>query len=154
MASKGNTFENQLLLHVFNNANIALIGDATGLLAAGTVGSLYVSLHYANPDETGDQTTSEMDYTGTPNYTRQAVARATGAGGWNVSGNAVNIVSEVAFSEKTGGTDRTVTHFAVGTAASGAGKILYWGLCAPNIAVTNGVTPRFAATTGLIITED
>jgi len=29
--SKGNTFENELLLHIFQNADIADIGDAGGL---------------------------------------------------------------------------------------------------------------------------
>ena len=29
--SKGNTFENDLLLLLFNNTNIANLGDATGL---------------------------------------------------------------------------------------------------------------------------
>jgi len=151
MASKGNTFENDMLLHVFNNADITLIGDAAGLQNSTAAGSLYVSLHTSNPDEAGSQTTGEIAYTG---YARVAVARASGAGGWNISGNACNNVSEVAFGEMTAGAGGTVTHFAVGTDASGAGKLLYWGLCTPNIAVTNGVTPRFAATTGLIITED
>lgn len=39
--SKGNTFENDLLLLIFNNTDAALIGDATGLRGSSTAGSLY-----------------------------------------------------------------------------------------------------------------
>ena len=83
--SKSNTFENDLLKHVFNNDAIALVGDATGLRGSTVAGSLYVSLHTADPDEGGDQTTSETAYT---TYARVAVART--AGGWTVSGNTVS----------------------------------------------------------------
>ena len=46
----------------------------------------------------------------------------------------------------------TVTHFSVGTASSGAGKILYSGTVTPNIVTGNGVTPQL--TTSTQITED
>ena len=49
--SKGNTFENDLLLLVFNNTAAALIGDASGLQPSATAGSLYVSLHTSDPGE-------------------------------------------------------------------------------------------------------
>ena len=39
------TFENLLLQHILQNANIANIGDATGLRGSTTTGSLYISLH-------------------------------------------------------------------------------------------------------------
>ncbi|MTW08909.1 hypothetical protein GM524_13670, partial [Streptococcus pneumoniae] len=45
--SKTNTFENDLLLLVFNNTDITLIGDAAGLQNSAAAGSLYVSLHTA-----------------------------------------------------------------------------------------------------------
>ena len=61
--SKSNTFENDLLLLVFNNTDITLIGDAAGLQNSAAAGSLYVSLHTADPDEAGDQTTNETAYT-------------------------------------------------------------------------------------------
>ena len=47
MSAKGNTFINDLLTHIFENGTVPLIGDATGLLGAGTVGNLYLSLHNA-----------------------------------------------------------------------------------------------------------
>lgn len=152
--SKGNTFENELLLHVFNNADIPLIGDAAGLQNSAAAGSLYVSLHTADPGEAGDQTTSEVTY---GSYARQAVARASGAGGWNVSGNAVNNVDAVTFPLGTSGSVVNATYFAVGTASSGAGKILYSGaITSPGAGIPTGnsIQPILSATTGVVITED
>ena len=90
--SATNAFETNLLNHIFTNAAIANIGDATGLPASATAGSLYVSLHTADPGETGDQTTNETAYT---NYARVAVARS--AAGWTVSGNNASNTAAVNF---------------------------------------------------------
>lgn len=105
--SKSNSLENDLLKHIFNNDAIALVGDATGLRGSTTAGSLYVSLHTADPGEAGDQTTSETAYT---NYARIAVARTSG--GWTVSGNAVSNTALVQFAQ-CGVTGATLTHFGV-----------------------------------------
>lgn len=145
--SKGNTFENELLEHILNNANIANVGDATGLRGSSTPGSLYLSLHTANPDEGGSQTTSEISYTG---YARVAVTRA--GTGWTVTNNSAVLAAAATFGEMTAGAGGTVTHFALGTASSGAGKILYKGTVTPNLVVANGVIPEL--TTGTEITED
>jgi hypothetical protein len=144
--SKSNTFENDLLLLVFNNTNISLVGDATGLRGAAAAGSLYLSLHTADPGEAGDQSTNEVAYT---SYARVAVARTAGA--FTVSGNTVALVANVDFPAGTGGSG-TATHVGIGTSASGAGKLLYKGALTPNIACGNGVTPRINA--GVIVTED
>ena len=145
--SKGNTFENDLLLLIFNNTNIANIGDATGLRGSSSAGSLYVSLHTGDPGEGGDQTTSEATYTG---YGRVAVARSSG--GWTVSGNAVANAAQILFGACTAGSN-TISHFGVGMSSSGAGKILYKGALAASLAVSAGITPSFAAGE-LDITED
>jgi hypothetical protein len=145
--SKSNTFENDLLKHVFNNDAISLVGDAGGLLGSSTAGSLYVSLHTADPGEAGDQTTSETAYT---SYARVAVAR-TGAG-WTVSGNTVSNAALVQFPQ-CGVTGATLTHFGVGTAASGAGKLLYSGALTASLAVSSGIQPQFAGG-DLDVTED
>jgi hypothetical protein len=131
---------------VFNNTNAANIGDATGLRGSTTVGSLYLSLHTADPGEAGDQTTNEASYTP---YARVAVARTTG--GFTVSTNAVTLVANTDFPACTSGTS-TITHFAIGTASTGAGKVLYKGALSPSISVTSGVTPRILS--GTIVTED
>lgn len=144
--SKSNTFENDLLLLIFNNTNAANVGDATGLRGSTTAGSLYLSLHTSDPGEAGDQTTNEIAYT---SYARATVARS--GSGFTVSGNSVTLTSNVDFPAGTGGSG-TATHFAVGTALSGTGKVLYKGTITPNIVCGNGVTPRL--TTGTTITED
>jgi hypothetical protein len=137
--SLSNAFETSLLNHIFNNAAIANIGDASGLPASATAGSLYVSLHTADPGEAGSQTTSEATYTG---YARVAVARS--AGGWTVSGaNAVNAAA-INFPAATAGSN-TLTHFGIGTSASGAGSLLLSGSLTASLSVSAGITPSFAA---------
>ena len=145
--SKSNTFENDLLLLVFNNTDITLIGDAAGLQNSATAGSLYVSLHTADPDEAGDQTTNETTYT---DYARVAEARS--GAGWTVTGNAVANAALVQFPQ-CGVTGATLTHFGVGTDSSGAGKLLYSGALSASLAVSSGIQPQFAAG-DLDITED
>lgn len=137
--SKGNTFENELLLHIFNNSDIALIGDATGLRGSSTAGSLYVSLHTGDPGEAGTQTTSECAY---GSYARVAVARTVG--GWTVSGNAVTNAALVQFPQCTSGSE-TATYFAIGTASSGTGKVLYRGALSASLAISSGIQPQFGA---------
>lgn len=144
--SKSNTFENDFLLLLFNNTNIALVGDATGLRGSTTAGSLYLSLHTADPGEAGSQTTSEIAYT---SYARKAVART--AGEFSVTGNAVSLVNNQDFTAGTGGSG-TATHWGLGTDASGAGKLLYKGALSPSIVCGAGVTPRINA--GQVVTED
>ncbi len=145
--TKGNVFENELLEHIFNNATIPLIGDAAGLLASLGDGDIFVSLHTGDPGEAGDQTTSEIAYTG---YARVAVSRAGAA--WTVTANSVSPAADIDFVEMSGGAGGTVTFFVVGTDSAGAGKILYSGAVSPTIAVTTGVTPRL--TTATAITEE
>lgn len=141
--SKGNTFENDLLKLIFNATAIANIADNA---ASSPLTNLYASLHTADPGESGDQTTSEVAYT---SYARVAVARTTG--GWSVSGNTVTPVAEISFPAGTGGSG-TVTYFAIGTASSSTGKLLYSGGVSPSIACGNGVTPKLSTSTN--ITED
>lgn len=145
--SKSNAAETDWLKLLFNNTTWANVGDATGIVGSTTAGSLFVSLHTADPGEAGDQSTSEISYTG---YSRVAVARSTG--GWTVTGNSVSPVSTISFGQMTAGTGGTVTHFGVGRASSGAGELLYSGTVSPNITVANGVTPQL--TTATAITED
>lgn len=141
--SKGNTFENDWLKLIFTATAIANIADNA---ASSPLTNLYVSLHTADPGEAGDQTTNETSYTG---YARQAVARS--GAGWTVTGNSVSPAATITFGTCTAGT-ATITHAAVGTASSGAGKLLYKGTVSPNISVSSGVVPKIATTS--TITED
>lgn len=145
--SKSNTFENELLLHIFQNADIPNIGDAAGLQNSVAAGSLHLALHTADPGEAGTASTSEIAYTG---YSRQAVARS--AAGFVVAGATVTLANNVDFPEMTAGAGGTVTHFSVAKEAAGASVILYSGAVSPSIAVAVGVTPRLKAATS--ITED
>lgn len=145
--SKSNTFETSLLQLIFNNSNIANLGDATGVRGSSTAGSVYVSLHTADPGEAGTQATSEATYT---SYSRVAVARS--GAGWTVSGNAVSNAAAITFPACTGGTN-TITHFSVGLEASGSTVVLYKGALSSSLAVSTGITPEFAIG-DLDITED
>jgi hypothetical protein len=145
--SKSNTFENDLLLLIFNNTDITLIGDAAGIQNSAAAGSLYVSLHTSDPGEAGDQTTSETAYT---NYVRIAVARS--GAGWTVTGNAVTNAAAITFAT-CGVSGATLTYFGVGTDSSGAGKLLYSGALTSSLIVSSGIQPSFAAG-DLDITED
>lgn len=144
--SKTNSWETGLLQLLFENSNFANVGDATGLRGSSTAGSLYFSLHTADPGEAGDQTTNEVTYT---SYARVAVARSSS--GWTVTGNAVAVDANVTFPAGTGGSG-TATHWGLGTASSGAGVLLYKGAISPNIVCGNGVTPQLTA--GTAVTED
>ena len=141
--SKGNTFENDLLKLIFNGTAIANIADNA---ASSPLADLYVALHTADPGETGDQTTNEATYT---SYARVAMARS--GSGWTVTANSVSPASDISFPQCTGA-PQTLTHVSVGTASSGAGKVLYKGTLTPNISVVSGVTPRL--TTASTIVED
>jgi hypothetical protein len=143
--SASNDLETNVLKLLFTNTNYANVGDATGLRGSTTAGSLYFSLHTADPGEAGDQTTSEVTYT---SYARVAVTRGAG---FTVTGNSVSPAATVTFPAGTGGSG-TATHFGVGTAASGAGILLFSGTITPNIVTGNGVTPSLG--TGTAITAD
>lgn len=145
--SKSNSWENALLLNLFNNSAVANVGDATGLRGSTVAGSLYISLHTADPGEAGTQSTSETTYTG---YARVAVVRS--GAGWTVSTNQVINAAVVTFGLCTAGTP-TITHFGVGTDSSGAGTLLYSGALTSSLTIGPGITPEFAAS-AITITED
>jgi hypothetical protein len=133
---------------VFNNTNVSLIGDATGLRGATTVGSLFCSLHTADPGETGTQSTSEAAYT---SYARVAVSRS--GAGWTVASGSASNAAAINWPACTGGTS-SVTHWAIGTDASGTGKLLYKGaLTTSPLSVSTGITPT-AAIGAIVVTED
>lgn len=141
--SKGNTFENDLLKAIFWGTAIANLLDNA---AASPNTSLYFALHTADPAEGGSQNTNECTY---GDYARVAVARTNL--GFNISGNTVTLVNDVDFPVASSGS-QTATHFSIGMASSGAGKILYKGALSPNIVISTGVPPTIRKET--TITED
>jgi hypothetical protein len=145
--SKGNTFENDLLQLIFNNVDIADIGDAGGLQNSATAGSLYVALHTGDPGEAGTAATSEAAY---GSYARVAVARS--GAGWTVATNTATNFALIQFPECSSGSE-TITHVSITTASSGASKILYSGALTAPRAISAGIQPQFAAS-ALTVTED
>jgi hypothetical protein len=145
--SKGDTYENDLMKLLFNATAIANIADNA---ATSPLTNLYVSLHTADPGEAGSQTTSECNYT---SYARVAVARTSG--GWTVTARSVSPAATSSFPTATTATSlpQTATFFAVGTASSGAGKILYSGALSPTIVISNTGTQPIVGTASTI-TED
>lgn len=141
-ASKGDTFENDVLKLIFNATAIADLAENDASSPATT---LTVALHTADPGETGTQATNEVSYTG---YARIAVNR--NSGGWTVTGNSVSPTAAIDFGECTASCTATVTHWSVGTGVSN--KLLYKGTVTPNIALAVGVIPRLKTTS--TITED
>ena len=142
--SKGDVFESDLLKLIFNATAIANIADNA---ASSPLTNLFVSLHTADPGEAGSQTTNETAYTG---YARVSVARTSG--GFTVTANSVSPVANIDFGECTASPGAAITHFAVGTATSGAGKLLYSGTVTANITMAIGVIPRLKTTS--TITEE
>lgn len=145
--SKSNTFENDLLLLLFNNTAITDIGDAGGLRATVSAGSLYWALYTADPGEAGTAITNETAYTG---YARVAAARS--GAGFTVTSNSVSPPANVDFNECTASPGGAITHFGIVNTSSGAGKLLYKGTMTPNITMAVGVIPRIKTTS--TITED
>jgi len=138
--SASDAFEALLANLIFLNTNAANIGDATGLRGSSTAGSLYISLHTADPGETGNQSTNEIGYT---SYARVAVARS--GAGFTVTGTAPTTVSNTAavgFPASTGA-NATATHFGIGTGSSGAGTLLLSGALTASYLTQTGIAPNF-----------
>lgn len=128
---------NSILALIFNGTAWADLAEND---SSSPLTNLYISLHTANPGVGNSQLTNEAAYT---NYARVAVARTTS--GWTVpSGGATANAALIQFAQ-CGASGATVTHVAIGTAASGAGTVLYAGALNSSLAVANLIQPQFAA---------
>lgn len=157
ITGKSDAFANALMLVLFNNdhAGWAAATNWFGTAAQIPSGPLYISLHSADPGETGTQATSEVSYT---TYARQSITRAD-ATGWAVNGTdpkSVTNVSAISFPTCTAGS-AVATHFGVGLGASGATELMYSGALSSGslniISTPVQIAPVFAAG-ALTITED
>jgi hypothetical protein len=134
--SKKDSFENSLLLLIFNNTTITGIGS-DGLRGSTTAGSLYVALYSGAPSDSAAGT--EITYTG---YARVAVARS--GAGWTVATNNASNAAAITFGPCTSGTP-TATHFAVCKAGTrDVDDAIYWGDLTSSLAISPGITPEFA----------
>lgn len=135
----GSTFANDLIKLIFQATAIANVADNA---ASSPLTSLQLALHTASPSG-GSQTTSEAAYT---SYARVAVLRSSS--GFDQSTNTAALHTLTSFPAATGGSE-TETHFSVGTASSGTGKVLFWGTVSPSIVVSSGVTPQITTSSFL-----
>jgi hypothetical protein len=136
---KGTQFSNDFLKLVLNGTAIANIADNAG---ASPLTNLYLALHTADPGVGGSQTTSEASYTG---YARAAVPRST-SGFTAASGGVSSLASAAAFPASSGGTG-TAPFASIGTAPSGAGKILWSGPLTPALPLGAGNVPTLTTAT-------
>jgi hypothetical protein len=134
-------FANDLVKLVFQNADIANVGDAGGLRGSVAAGSLWLSLHTADPSG-GTATTSETAYAG---YARQELAR--GVVDWTVAGAVVSPAADIDFAPCTADPGSPITHVGIVTSASGAGKLLISGSLSSSISMAITSQPRIKSTT-------
>jgi hypothetical protein len=132
-------YRNALLQLIFNAVTFA--GMARDDAAGNTF--LYLALHTADPGVGGDQSVSEISYTG---YSRIAVPR--NSTGFYVNNNSVFLMSAQYFGQMTAGVGGLATHWSIGLLSSGAGLILHAApITTPSvgISIVNGVRPRLTA---------
>jgi hypothetical protein len=132
------TFENALLLLLFQNSNIAAVGDATGLRGSSTAGNFYIALYTSAPNDSAAGT--ETSYT---NYARVAVTRSSA--GWTVSGNQVSNTASISF-PACGATGATVVAAAICKAGTtGVDDAIAYATLDANKTIANGDAISFAA---------
>ena len=145
MAGFSDTTETNILSIYLTATAIANIADNA---ASSPSTAVWVSLHTADPGDTGTQGTNEASYTG---YTRIAVSRTTG--GWTVASGAASPVAAITFPQATSTSTSTITHATIGmTSATTDGIIIASGTVSPNINISQNVTPNL--TTGSSFTLD
>jgi hypothetical protein len=137
--SKVNDFETDILELIFENADLAGIGDGTGLQGSTVAGSFYIALFTADPGEAGS-VANEATYTG---YARKAISRAGGS--WTTANGATENTAAITFDACTGGSN-TITHFGICKAGTASvADLIYYGALDSSLAVSSGITPEFAA---------
>lgn len=139
MSSMTNAFETSLGAHIFQNADVANVGDAAGLQNSATAGTTQLALSTsALTDADTLLTATEVAYTG---YARPTQARS--AGGWSSSGDTISNAALIQFGEMTAGGPDTVVHLGCGLLGSGNQLDLHQDLAA-DLVINNGVNPQFA----------
>lgn len=135
----GATFANDLLKLLLTGVPIALLADNA---AQSPLSVLYLGLHTGDPGPAGTQETLAATYTG---YTRVSLGRVPD--NWTITANVARPKARIEFPEMTGGTEQLITWLTIGTAATGAGKVLLRGRLSPEIQCRAGVVPGIKAET-------
>ena len=133
--SATNSFEGQVAALIFNGTAIPNLADNA---ASSPITAYYLSLHTADPGETGSQNTSEAAYTG---YARVSVARDSS--GFTVSGSSATNTAQIAFGQCTASPGSSITHVGLGLSSSGAGTLLGSFALDNPVAMAIGATPIF-----------
>ena len=143
MSGKSAYLENAFLQLLFNKVDIATLASGT---ISGQLTNLYLSAHTGDPDTAANsQATNETAY---PSYARIPLVRT--AAGWTITANVVKPTSAVSFPTSTAGTQGgPLTHIGIGTAATGAGTLLFSGALSPTISMAEGVIPQILATSAI-----
>ncbi len=108
--------------------------------------NLYISLHTGDPGVGGSQLTNEATYTA---YARLAVARPAG---WEVPAAGETSNAALAQFVECSGSSNVITHVAIGTDETGAGRVLYAGELSSPRTISNGIQAQFNAN-ALTVTE-
>ena len=127
------TFANELIKLLLTGVAIPNLADNA---ASSPLTNLYIGLHTADPGAGGTQDTNAVAYTG---YTRVAVPRLPA--NWSITNNVASPAARIEFGEMTAGVASQATWMSIGTALTGAGKILLRGQLSPAIAISLGVIP-------------
>lgn len=139
MSSMTNAFETELGLLIFQNTDVANVGDASGLQNSATAGSTQLALATsALTDADTVLTSNEVAYTG---YARPTQTRDSS--GWSSSGDTISNAALIQFGEMTAGGPDTVVHVGCGLIATGNVLKLHQDLAA-DLVINNGVNPQFA----------
>lgn len=144
--SIANTTENAILDLIFRATAWSNYADNAASSPQTNIG---ISLHTADPTDSGDASSSEATYT---SYTRVNVGRATGFNA--ASGGSTSPAANIDFPAGTGGSG-TVTFFATAKSnaspPTGAQVILFSGAVSPSVVTGNGVTPRLTTATAITL---
>src|SRR5688572_19726063 len=98
MSDASDNLENDFMLLFFNATTWANVAQNN---ASSPVTAWAFSLHTSSPGEAGNQTTNEATYTGYG--TRPTKLRASGAGGFTVTGGSASPADNVDFPAGSGG---------------------------------------------------
>lgn len=132
------TLETEVLELIFENGDFDNIGDAAGIQGSTSAGNIEVTLHTGTLNDSSNQNTTEAAYT---SYARVNVARSSAA--WTATSGTTSNDSAITFPQATGGAE-TETDFGLGSAIV-ANELWIYGALTSSLAVSNGITPEFAA---------
>jgi hypothetical protein len=117
---KTTAYLEELLELEFHGTAIPNLADNA---ASSPATNLYAALHTTRPGPSGTQATGECAYTG---YSRVAAARNSGK--FTVSGGVVTLASDISFGLRTDTGTEIAKYWSLGTGASGATRIMRYGI--------------------------